>query len=1390
MKKVLFLLLPLFLLTTAHAADWLAVEGKLVEADGVTPIEAADVDFKLEVVNANDDCVIYSEEHLDNNMNSSGGFFSLQLGLGTSPLLASPATTFSDTLVGTFGSGCSYSATPTDARKLKIAYSLDDGSTYQQLSTLIEIGSTAYANHAQSLDGKGADQFIQVNNSKAVTQSDLEAVFNSASDVTALRALIDGSSANYMATSPGSAVDMNSQVVSNVASPSAGNDATNKDYVDQNLGTHQLDLTGLTSGKTLSYDGSKWVVSSAGTGDFKSDGTVAMTADIDLGSNDLVNANHLTAVSASLSGGIGVGTGINSGGAIHLTNQNQIEFGDGGDANFVAFKAPSSVGSNVIWTLPNADGAPGEVLSTDGGGVLQWLPALTADGTVPMSSGSQFLLAAQDDGAISPELSFDTDGNTGIYGNGLDNIFIATAGTDRINIGPLNTRIVSGQLLVEPTAGAGAPSLAFDDNPDTGIFEPAGDDLGFSTAGTEKMRILANGNVGIGLTNPSELLEVSGNIKATNLHIGQICDSAGGNCVATGASFASGEQNTASNQGNAGIGIFDNKNANDLEFRNINAASSKIFINLDAPNKNIDLDVVEANIDHDALSNFVANEHIDHSGVSIGTATDSGLAGGGDITASRALSVDISGTTALGANVDDADAILIYDASGSVLKKATRAEVVLSESEVDAYVGNNGYLTSYAETQGLNDVYSHGASVTVGVADVSFDLVGTYDFLVKDGGTVAFIVEDTGRVGIGTNAPNASLDVTGTDAIIVPQGLTAQRPGTPENGMIRYNSDNSKMEAYENGAWTNMIAAAAGEANDGANVGAGTGQIYRDKTGSSINLKTLAAGSTKMLITDNANDITLDIDESMMNSSNIPNMASGGIAATDVQSAINELDSEKLAKSGDSMSGPLSITGSSDQVQMTIKANGIQSIYPHIFELRNSSDTVIGSVRADGTVSNNTDLVTKAHLDSTLSGGVPAGGAANQIQFNNAGSLGGSANFVWDNGNSKLNVTQICDETGNNCKDMSDPNMFGDFLSDGTTALTGNLKLNGHWLSNDGGDEGVYVDAAGYVGIGTTTPGSLLHVAGTGTVNSRIEVTDTGRAIQSFVRNGVYSWDQGVNVDNLGTNDFQIREDGANVRLAIQDSTGNVGIGTDTPGERLHVNGNAIVVGNLTVDGQFRHPASIANAGANIDFMTGNVQHTTLDCQAFNLKNLKDGGSYLFEVKGTTSATCSFNAYSDNGVTSLNVHLPENHGATIATKPTVYAIYVSTNQAYFKVVNYDFKPVPVCPANFSWVGSPGERGSFCFKDDAPTANVAWNGASSACNTAETGSYQCSLQEARRAKTYLGNIPSGMVSDVISVNNLADTSSTNEYQAIVVSTTGIIQSSIPISATTNGALCCK
>ena len=58
---------------------------------------------------------------------------------------------------------------------------------------------------------------------------------------------------------------------------------------------------------------------------------------------------------------------------------------------------------------------------------------------------------------------------------------------------------------------AGSPGYSFVGDLDTGMYNPnLGNTIAFSTAGTERIRIISDGNVGIGTTSPSNLFEVNG----------------------------------------------------------------------------------------------------------------------------------------------------------------------------------------------------------------------------------------------------------------------------------------------------------------------------------------------------------------------------------------------------------------------------------------------------------------------------------------------------------------------------------------------------------------------------------------------------------------------------------------------------------------------------------------------------------------------------------------------------------------------------------------------------------------------------------------------------------------------------------------------------------------
>ena len=67
-------------------------------------------------------------------------------------------------------------------------------------------------------------------------------------------------------------------------------------------------------------------------------------------------------------------------------------------------------------------------------------------------------------------------------------------------------------------------------------------------------------------------------------------------------------------------------------------------------------------------------------------------------------------------------------------------------------------------------------------------------------GSKRIIISPTG-ISVGGNAPRVSLDCTGTDAIKLPAGTTAQRPSSAIAGMVRYNSTTNGFEGYNGTSW-------------------------------------------------------------------------------------------------------------------------------------------------------------------------------------------------------------------------------------------------------------------------------------------------------------------------------------------------------------------------------------------------------------------------------------------------------------------------------------------------------------------------------------------------------------------------------------------------------------
>jgi hypothetical protein len=198
-----------------------------------------------------------------------------------------------------------------------------------------------------------------------------------------------------------------------------------------------------------------------------------------------------------------------------------------------------------------------------------------------------------------------------------------------------------------------------------------------------------------------------------------------------------------------------------------------------------------------------------------------------------------------------------------------------------------------------------------------------------------------------------------------------------------------------------------------------------------------------------------------------------------------------------------------------------------------------------------------------------------------------------------------------------------------TTRLTSASNVRTSFGSN-GIDDRVFLDLSGNLGINTTTPGSKLHVvgamqapatSGTGTNGMfRLGATPTTNLVLDMgveATTNVYTWLQSRNQTNYASN----------YSLALNPNGGNVGVGSVAPNYKLDVQGGAInSSGGLCIAGDCKTAWSQVGgsqwttSGTTINYSTGNVGIAT----ASPTEKLDVTGNV--KVTGNINATGTINA--------------------------------------------------------------------------------------------------------------------------------------------------------------------
>ena len=191
--------------------------------------------------------------------------------------------------------------------------------------------------------------------------------------------------------------------------------------------------------------------------------------------------------------------------------------------------------------------------------------------------------------------------------------------------------------------------------------------------------------------------------------------------------------------------------------------------------------------------------------------------------------MDISGNVGIGTASPGAK---LDVASQDPVIRITNTKTSLVQNDV---IGGLEFFTKDASAGASRVLSAITSDTTTGSATPNGNLI--FKTSVGGSGAVAATekmrINPFGNVGIGTSSPAVSLDISATDAVQMPAGLTGDRPAGV-NGMLRYNSSDNEFEGFSNGNWGSIGgSSASGTGTAVAYFDGATGQVSTSLTSDS-----------------------------------------------------------------------------------------------------------------------------------------------------------------------------------------------------------------------------------------------------------------------------------------------------------------------------------------------------------------------------------------------------------------------------------------------------------------------------------------------------------------------------------------------------------------------------
>jgi hypothetical protein len=328
-------------------------------------------------------------------------------------------------------------------------------------------------------------------------------------------------------------------------------------------------------------------------------------------------------------------------------------------------------------------------------------------------------------------------------------------------------------------------------------------------------------------------------------------------------------------------------------------------------------------------------------------------------------------------------------------------------------------------------------------------------------------------VGIGTATPARKLHISDTGALRLPSGTDAQR-GTAANGDIRYNTDQTQIEGYVDGAWVDLGSGSKITDADG-NTGI---DVERSADQNEIHFFVESAGDVAHIRSDGAIELNnLEIDNQTI--TGLTTNADISITPNGTGDVNLNADTIRVGDSG---------------ANATITSNGAADI---IINTNAGSDS--GSITiADGT-SGNISILNNGSGELVVSGPITTSGAADLVLDTNSGSNSGTITIadgvdgnidITPNGTGEVNITKVDIGGG----EIDGTTIGANSAAAGTfTNLTANGTIN---IDGDGtGDniDGVII-GANLAAAGTFT---TVDTSGNVTVGGNLVVNGVTTTIES-----------------------------------------------------------------------------------------------------------------------------------------------------------------------------------------------------------------------------------------------------------------------------------------------------